>query len=70
MILTLVGEQYWPFRKKYGPNLTFVEAIMKARDDLDRGAVSDIMDSVKRKVRAEAIDEPDQPSIFTRLPAK
>jgi exocyst complex component 3 len=43
---------------------------MKARDDLDRGAVSDIMDSVKRKVRAEAIDEPDQPSIFTRLPAK
>jgi len=43
---------------------------MKARDDLDRSAVSDIMDSVKRKVQSEQVDAPEQPSIFDRLPAK
>lgn len=62
--------QYWPFRKKYGPNLAFTEQLMKARDDLDRSAVSDIMDSVKRKVQSEKVEQPDQPSIFDRLPPK
>ncbi|KAI5478010.1 exocyst complex component sec6 [Pseudohyphozyma bogoriensis] len=76
-VLTLVSASkmmvfldYWPFRKKFGPNLAFVEALMKARDDLDRSAVSDIMESVKRKVNSEIVAEPEVPSIFTRLPAK
>lgn len=47
-----------------------MEAIMKARDDLDRSAVTDIMDSVKRKVNSEVVAEPETPSIFTRLPLK
>ncbi|KAM0749392.1 exocyst complex component Sec6 [Meredithblackwellia eburnea MCA 4105] len=76
-VLTLISASkmmvfldYWPFRKKYGPNLQFVEAIMKARDDLDRSAVNDIMDSVKRKVQSETVAEPEGPSIFSRVPAK
>lgn len=43
---------------------------MKARDDLDRSAVSDIMDSVKRKVQSEKVEAPEAPSIFERMPAK
>lgn len=43
---------------------------MKARDDLDRSAVSDIMESIKRKVNSEGVTEPEGPSIFSRLPAK
>lgn len=43
---------------------------MKARDDLDRSAVNEIMESVKRKVASEKLDEPDAPSIFDRMPAK
>lgn len=62
--------QYWPFRKKYGPALAFTEALMKARDDLDRSAVNEIMESVRRKVASEKLDEPDPPSIFDRLPPK
>ncbi|GAA5917337.1 hypothetical protein JCM8208_000992 [Rhodotorula glutinis] len=76
-VLTLISASkmmvfldYWPFRKKYGANLAFTEALMKARDDLDRSAVSDIMDSVKRKVQSEQVEAPEQPSIFDRLPAK
>ncbi|TNY20758.1 exocyst complex component Sec6-domain-containing protein [Rhodotorula diobovata] len=72
----MVFLDYWPFRKKYGPNLAFTEALMKARDDLDRGAVSDIMDSVRRKVQSEPVGAAGEdgagagPSIFDRMPAK
>jgi hypothetical protein len=65
--------QYWPFRRKYGPQLAFTEALMKARDDLDKSAVNEIMESVKRKVKetkvvGDGMEEP--PSIFDRMPAK
>ncbi|GAA5882586.1 hypothetical protein JCM3774_002732 [Rhodotorula dairenensis] len=66
----MVFLDYWPFRKKYGPALAFTEALMKARDDLDRSAVNEIMESVRRKVASEKLDEPDTPSIFDRLPPK
>ncbi|GAA5852245.1 hypothetical protein JCM8547_006712 [Rhodosporidiobolus lusitaniae] len=68
----MVFLDYWPFRKKYGPNLAFTETLMKARDDLDRSAVSDIMESVKRKVNSETVpvDASETPSIFERMPAK
>lgn len=65
-----LSTQYWPFRKKYGANLAFTETLMKAREDLDRSAVNDIMESVKRKVNSEVVDAPEQPSIFERMPAK
>lgn len=44
---------YWSFAKIYGPNVAFVEALMKARGDLDRSAVNEVMESVKRKVKEE-----------------
>lgn len=43
---------------------------MRARDDLDKSAVSDIVDSVKRKVASDHPAEPEEPSIFSRLPIK
>ncbi|SGZ20572.1 BQ5605_C021g09288 [Microbotryum silenes-dioicae] len=87
---------YSAFKKRYGANVAFVEGLLKARDDLDRSATNDIMESVKRKgahrrpawaillviltdaralivMRTAAQDaggDPDQPSIFSRLPAK
>ena len=75
-VLTLVNASkmmvfldFWPFRKKYGPNLQFVEGIMKARDDLDKSSVNEIMESVRRKVSTDNTgqNEPEEPSIFTRL---
>ncbi|GAA6035623.1 hypothetical protein JCM8097_004933 [Rhodosporidiobolus ruineniae] len=66
----MVFLDYWPFRKKYGPNLAFTESLLKARDDLDRSAVNDAMESIKRKVNSEVVDAPEQPSIFERMPAK
>ncbi|GAA5933678.1 SNARE-binding exocyst subunit SEC6 [Sporobolomyces koalae] len=69
----MVFLDYWPFRRKYGPQLAFMESLMKARDDLDKSAVNEIMESVKRKVKetrvvGEGMEEP--PSIFDRLPTK
>lgn len=54
---SLVFLSYWPFAKKHGPNLQFVEALMKARDDLDRSGVNEVMDSIKRKVKDENLGE-------------
>lgn len=51
-------------------NVAFVEGLMKARDDLERSAVSEIMDNVKRKVASESAVEGEAPSIFSRLPVK
>ncbi len=36
-------------------NLTFVEGFIKARDDLDRLAVSEVMNSIKRRVKEDSI---------------
>ncbi|SCV74869.1 BQ2448_7898 [Microbotryum intermedium] len=61
---------YSAFKKRYGANVAFVEGLLKARDDLDRSSTNDIMESVKRKAAQDAGGDPDQPSIFSRLPAK
>jgi exocyst complex component 3 len=47
---------FWSFAKVHGPNLAFVE-LMKARGDLDRSAVDEVMDSIKRKVREETLTD-------------
>lgn len=52
---SMVFLSYWSFAKKHGPCLAFVECIMKAREDLDRSAVNEVMDSVKRKVKDEGL---------------
>ncbi|MBW0493027.1 hypothetical protein O181_032742 [Austropuccinia psidii MF-1] len=54
------------FAKEYGPIVVgFTEGLLKARDDLDRTAVNEIMETLKRK-KSELI-EPELPTIFSRL---
>ncbi len=53
----LVFLSFKEFAKAHGPNLTFVEGLMKARDDLDRSAVSEVMDSIKRRVKEDGISD-------------
>ena len=48
---------FWSFAKVHGPNLAFVERLMKARGDLDRSSVNEVMDSIKRKVKEENLTD-------------
>ena len=64
---SMVFMDYWTFAKTHGPNLAFVEAIMKARDDFDRVQVNEIMDTLRRKVKEEGIGEPPEPTIMVSL---
>ena len=54
---SLVFLSYWSFAKAHGPNLAFVENLMKARGDLDRSAVGEVMESIKRKVKDEGLTD-------------
>lgn len=40
---TMFFLDYWPFAKKYGANLSFVESVLRNRDDLDRKSVNEIV---------------------------
>ena len=53
----LVFLSYWSFAKVHGPNIAFVENLMKARGDLDRTAVGEVMESIKRKVKDEGLTD-------------
>jgi exocyst complex component 3 len=54
---SLVFLAYWSFAKVHGPNIAFVESLMKCRGDFDRSAVSEVMESVKRKVKDEDLQD-------------
>lgn len=54
---SLVFLSYWSFAKVHGPNITFVENLMKARGDLDRSGVSEVMESIKRKVKEDGLTD-------------
>ncbi|KDR80552.1 hypothetical protein GALMADRAFT_240857 [Galerina marginata CBS 339.88] len=58
---------FWSFAKVHGPNIAFVEGLMKARGDFDRSAVSEIMDSIKRKVKEEGLTDPPEPTIMKKV---
>ncbi|KAH7914806.1 exocyst complex component Sec6-domain-containing protein [Hygrophoropsis aurantiaca] len=58
---------FWAFAKVHGPNIPFVEGLMKSRGDFDRSAVSDVMDSIKRKVKDEALTDPPEPTIMKKI---
>ncbi|KAE9387240.1 exocyst complex component Sec6 [Gymnopus androsaceus JB14] len=58
---------YWSFAKKHGPNLAFVEGLVKARGDLDRSGANDVMDSIKRKVKDENLTDPPEPTIMKKV---
>ncbi|KAH7335197.1 exocyst complex component Sec6 [Rhizoctonia solani] len=66
----MVFLSFWPFAQQHGPNLAFVEALMKARDDLDRSAVSEIMESCRRKVKDEQLTDPEKPTIMKKVAAQ
>ncbi|KXN86616.1 Exocyst complex component sec6 [Leucoagaricus sp. SymC.cos] len=63
----IVFLSYWSFAKVHGPNLAFVEGLMKSRGDFDRAAVSDVMESIKRKVKDENIQDPQEPTIMKKV---
>jgi len=63
----MVFLSYWSFAKIHGPNIAFVEGLMKSRGDFDRSAVSDVMESVKRKVKEEGITDPPEPTIMKKV---
>jgi len=54
---SLVFLSYWSFAKVHGPNIAFVESLMKCRGDFDRSAVNEVMESVKRKVKDENLQD-------------
>ena len=54
---SLVFLSYWSFAKVHGPNIPFVENLMKARGDFDRSAVGEVMESIKRKVKEEELTD-------------
>ena len=54
---SLVFLSYWSFAKVHGPNIAFVETLMKNRGDLDRSGVNEVMESVKRKVKEEGLTD-------------
>jgi hypothetical protein len=53
----MVFLSFWAFARVHGPNIAFVEGLMKARGDLDRSGVNDVMESVKRKVKDENLTD-------------
>ncbi|CAO1615877.1 unnamed protein product [Parajaminaea phylloscopi] len=68
LVYSLVGSSsamvflpYWSFAKACGPNLAFLEAMLKARDDMDRSDVNAVMESARRKVKNEGL--PDMPLV-------
>jgi hypothetical protein len=55
------------FAKTHGPQLAFTEALLRARDNLDRADVADIMDQLRRRVAEEGLGEPEEPTIMVRI---
>ena len=47
----------WNFAKVHGLNIAFVESLMKARSDIDRSTVNEIMDILKRKVKDDGLTD-------------
>ncbi|KAF7794440.1 hypothetical protein EIP86_005574 [Pleurotus ostreatoroseus] len=64
---SLVFLSYWSFAKVHGPNIAFVENLMKARGDLDRTAVGEVMESIKRKVKDEGLTDPEEPTVMKKI---
>uniref|UniRef100_V5EVS1 Uncharacterized protein n=1 Tax=Kalmanozyma brasiliensis (strain GHG001) TaxID=1365824 RepID=V5EVS1_KALBG len=54
---TMVFLPYWTFAKAHGAHLGFLEAMMKARDDLKRDDVNGLMESARRKVKSEGLND-------------
>ncbi|EAU90564.2 hypothetical protein CC1G_00948 [Coprinopsis cinerea okayama7 len=58
---------FWSFAKEHGPNLAFVEGVLRSRSDFDRSAVNEIMESIRRKVKDEGLTDPPEPTIMKKV---
>ncbi|KAJ7583216.1 exocyst complex component sec6 [Mycena floridula] len=63
----LVFLSYWSFAKVHGPNLGFIEGLIRARGDLDRSAANEVIDAIKRKIKDEGITDPPEPTIMKKI---
>lgn len=63
----MVFLSFWSFARVHGPNVGFVEGLMRCRSDLDRTAVGEVMESVKRKVKDEGLGDPPEPTIMQKV---
>ncbi|KAK1232128.1 SNARE-binding exocyst subunit S6 [Marasmius sp. AFHP31] len=63
----MVFLSFWSFAKVHGPNISFVEGLMRSRGDLDRSGVGDVMESIKRKVKDENLTDPPEPTIMKKV---
>ncbi|TFK51799.1 exocyst complex component Sec6 [Heliocybe sulcata] len=64
---SMVFLSFWSFAKVHGPNLQFVESLIRMRGDFDRSAVSEVMDSIKRKAKDENLSDPPEPTIMKKI---
>ncbi|KAI0322766.1 exocyst complex component Sec6 [Amylostereum chailletii] len=64
---SLVFLSVWSFAKVHGPNIAFVEGLMKIRGDFDRSAVGEVMESIRRKVKEENLTDPPEPTIMKKI---
>ncbi|KAN0060094.1 SNARE-binding exocyst subunit S6 [Thecaphora frezii] len=68
---TMVFLPYWTFAKAHGAQLGFLEALIRARDDLKKDDVSGIMESARRKVKQEGLHDlmPQEgvPTVMSRV---
>lgn len=53
----LVFLSFWSFARVHGPNVPFIEGLIKSRGDLERSAANEVIDSVKRKIKDEGITD-------------
>lgn len=53
----LVFLSFGEFAKLHGPNLPFVEGLIKSRGDLDRSSANEVIESIKRKIKTEGLED-------------
>ncbi|TFK29761.1 exocyst complex component Sec6 [Coprinopsis marcescibilis] len=58
---------FWAFAKEHGPNIAFVEGILRSRSDFDRSTTNEIMESIRRKVKDEGLTDPPEPTIMKKV---
>ncbi|KAF6761592.1 exocyst complex component Sec6-domain-containing protein [Ephemerocybe angulata] len=63
----MVFLSFWAFAKEHGPNIAFVEGLIRSRSDIDRSGAGEIMESVRRKVKDENLSDPPEPTIMKKV---
>ncbi|WFD26029.1 SNARE-binding exocyst subunit S6 [Malassezia nana] len=66
---SMVFLPYWTFAKAHGSHLPFFEALLRARDDMEKSEIVPLLESAKRKVQQEQLPPvpADGPTIMTAV---